>query len=88
MQNKKIAPRTLQDKLEELRHACHEIQSGKIEVLAEELKGVSLNIKVDGSLAEIHNLIMSFDYDLAIDKINKLLKFLKTMWGLNNPPNE
>ena len=78
----KITHRVLKGKLELLLQACQDFQPETAEPLAEELMGITLTASekvssaMDSSLASISDLVHSFEYDNAIEKINKLLRFL------------
>jgi diguanylate cyclase (GGDEF)-like protein len=73
----KIRLGVLQDKLIALKYACNGHNSKEIEARLADIRNVSLSETADKSLLVISSLIDSFDYDEAVDKIDRLLHSLQ-----------
>ena len=71
---KEISAADLQNLLEQLLVACHDFNAEAAEAIAGELPGLTFSKKTDASLASLHDLIHSFDYDQAAEIIEKLIK--------------
>ena len=63
----------LKQRLNDLTLACQQGDSDKVDELSAWLTIHTLNDTVDASLAELCELLASFDYDIAIHKIEKMM---------------
>jgi len=71
---RKISLRALRKELELLRAACDDFQPEAAEPIAKRLLGVTHSASVDATLAKIHDLVYSFDFDKAIGLVDELMK--------------
>ena len=78
----KVTHRYLRKKLESLRTACDDFNPETAEPMMKELRymtldaPMALSTAVNASLTEINNMVHSYDYDKAVDSIEKLIKML------------
>jgi HPt (histidine-containing phosphotransfer) domain-containing protein len=69
-----ISEETLSEKLDAVMDACKQGMTDAADKLGEELSGVTFNETVDPLIAELCDLLMLLDYDLAINKANEIKK--------------
>jgi HPt (histidine-containing phosphotransfer) domain-containing protein len=69
----KISKDELKKNLDELIAACMSGDSDKVDEINESLIGSTLDEATDVALAELSELLVSFDYDIAIEKIKHII---------------
>jgi len=74
-----ISSETLKSKLEQLLLACEDFQAEAAEQIAIELMDVTFQAKVDALLANLYDLVHSFDYDKVTPIIGELIKVIESI---------
>ncbi|MCL1981501.1 MAG: ATP-binding protein, partial [Clostridiales bacterium] len=71
-----MSKEALQAKLRQLLDACNDFQAETAEPIVSELSVITVGAKADKKLMEIHDLVLSFDYDEAAKAIEDLLEVM------------